>query len=52
MFVLACALKTLDLDELVDYTLAMIHTGTSLDFGAGRLPTSTASEGFPAIAPH
>jgi thymidine phosphorylase len=30
MFVLACALKTLDLDELVDYTRAMIATGTQL----------------------
>lgn len=33
MFVLACALKTLDADELADYTRAMIETGTTLNFG-------------------
>ncbi len=32
MFVLACALKRLDLAELVDYTRAMIETGEQLSF--------------------
>lgn len=33
MFVLACALRTLDLTELIAYTRAMISTGTHLDIG-------------------
>lgn len=33
MFVLACALRPLDLQEVVDFTGAMIDTGTRLDFG-------------------
>ena len=33
MFVLACALRTLDGDELVAYTRAMIATGVSLQLG-------------------
>src|SRR5579875_2965039 len=37
MFVLACALKRLDLNELVDYTRAMIDTGKRLDFGTGPI---------------
>jgi hypothetical protein len=37
MFVLACALKTLDLQELVDYTRAMIAAGAQLDFGPGPI---------------
>ncbi|HZO81627.1 MAG TPA: thymidine phosphorylase family protein [Candidatus Binataceae bacterium] len=32
MFVMACALRALDLDELVDYTRAMIATGSQLRF--------------------
>ena len=47
MFVLACALKTLDLDELVDYTLAMIHTGTSLSFGEGPIADKHSVGGIP-----
>jgi thymidine phosphorylase len=35
MFVLACALKRLDLAELVDYTHAMIETGEQLKVGPG-----------------
>jgi thymidine phosphorylase len=31
MFVLACALRTLDLNELVDYTRALIAAGTQLE---------------------
>ncbi len=34
MFVLACALKRLDLAELVDYTHAMIETGERLNFAS------------------
>jgi hypothetical protein len=33
MFVLACGLRTLDLEEVVAFTEAMIGTGTRLDFG-------------------
>ena len=33
MLVLACALRTLDRDELIAYTRAMISTGTSLQVG-------------------
>ena len=33
MFVLSCALKSLDADELADYTRAMVATGTTLNFG-------------------
>jgi len=47
MFVLACALKTLDLDELVDYTLSMIHTGTSLEFGPGPIADKHSVGGIP-----
>ena len=50
MFVLACALKTLDLDESVAYTQAMIAAGTQLDFGLGPSPTNTVSVGS-GIAP-
>src|SRR5690606_5335743 len=35
MFVLACALRRLDTEEIVDLTRAMIACGTSLDFGPG-----------------
>jgi len=35
MFVLACALKRLDLGELADYTHAMIETGEQLEFAPG-----------------
>ncbi len=37
MFVLACALRTLDINEIVDYTRAMIGTGAVLDFGPGPI---------------
>jgi thymidine phosphorylase len=47
MFVLACALKTLDLQELVDYTSAMIAAGTQLDFGPGAVADKHCIGGIP-----
>ncbi len=47
MFVLACALKTLDLGELVDYTRAMIETGKRLEFGAGPVADKHSIGGVP-----
>lgn len=47
MFVLACALKTLDLQELVDYTSAMIASGTQLDFGPGPVADKHCIGGIP-----
>jgi thymidine phosphorylase len=47
MFVLACSLKTLDINEVVDYTRAMIATGTTLDFGAGPIADKHSVGGVP-----
>jgi thymidine phosphorylase len=47
MFVLACALKTLDLQELVDYTRAMIAAGAHLDFGPGPVVDKHCVGGIP-----
>ncbi len=47
MFVLACALNTLDLSELVDYTRTMIATGTHLDFGLGPVADKHCIGGLP-----
>ena len=47
MFVLACALRKLDLDELVDFTRAMIETGEKLDFGAGPIADKHCIGGIP-----
>lgn len=47
MFVLACALKTLDLEELVDYTRAMIAAGAQLDFGNGPIADKHCVGGIP-----
>ncbi len=47
MFVLACALKTLDLQELVDYTRAMIAAGASLNFGPGPVVDKHCIGGIP-----
>lgn len=47
MFVLACALKTLDLQELVDYTSAMIASGVSLNFGPGPIADKHCIGGIP-----
>lgn len=47
MFVLACALKKLDLDELVDFTRAMIATGEQLDFGTEPVADKHCIGGIP-----
>jgi thymidine phosphorylase len=47
MFVLACALRTLDVQELVDFTRAMIAAGSRLDFGAGPIADKHSIGGVP-----
>jgi len=47
MFVLACALKTMDLDEIVAYTRAMIATGANLSFGSGPVADKHCIGGIP-----
>jgi thymidine phosphorylase len=47
MFVLACALRPLDLDEVTDLTQAMIETGSRLDFGAGPIADKHCIGGVP-----
>jgi thymidine phosphorylase len=47
MFVLACALKRLDLAELVDYTRAMIETGEQLSFGSAPVVDKHCIGGIP-----
>jgi thymidine phosphorylase len=47
MFVLACALRELSLDEVVAYTQAMIATGGSLDFGPGPVADKHSVGGVP-----
>ena len=47
MFVLACALRTLDIAEIVDYTRAMIATGAVLDFGPGPIADKHSIGGVP-----
>jgi thymidine phosphorylase len=47
MFVLACALQTLDERELIDLTRAMIATGASLDFGPGPVADKHCVGGVP-----
>lgn len=47
MFVLACALRTLTLDEIVAYTRAMIATGTQLEFGPGPIADKHCIGGVP-----
>jgi thymidine phosphorylase len=47
MFVLACALRSLDPNELADYTRAMIGTGTRLDFGRGPIADKHCIGGIP-----
>jgi hypothetical protein len=46
-FVLACALRTLDLGELVDYTRALIAAGTQLQFGPGPVADKHCIGGIP-----
>lgn len=47
MFVLACALRELDRDEIVAYTRAMIASGTELDFGPGPIADKHCIGGVP-----
>jgi thymidine phosphorylase len=47
MFVLACAMQTLDLDELVAYTEAMIAAGTQLHFGPEPIADKHCIGGIP-----
>jgi thymidine phosphorylase len=47
MFVMACAMRTLDLDELVDFTRAMVATGSQLHFGAGPIVDKHCIGGIP-----
>jgi len=47
MFVLACALKRLDLAELVDYTRAMVETGQQLSFGSETVVDKHCIGGIP-----
>ena len=46
-FVLACALRTLDLNELVDYTRSLIAAGTQLQFGPGPVADKHCIGGIP-----
>jgi len=47
MFVLACALRSLDRDEIVGLTRAMIDTGEQLDFGPGPVAGKHCIGGVP-----
>lgn len=47
MFVLACALKRLDLPELIEYTRAMIDVGEQLNFGPGPVADKHCIGGIP-----
>ena len=47
MFVLACGLRTLDFEEVVAFTEAMIGTGTRLEFGAGPIADKHCIGGIP-----
>jgi thymidine phosphorylase len=47
MFVLACALRTLDVAETADLTRAMIATGAQLDFGPGPIADKHCIGGVP-----
>ncbi len=47
MFVLGCALREMDTDELADYTRAMIGTGALLDFGPAPIADKHSIGGIP-----
>jgi thymidine phosphorylase len=47
MFVLACALRRLDVNELVDLTRAMVDCGSQLDFGPGPVADKHCIGGVP-----
>src|SRR5512146_2372382 len=47
MFVMACAMRTLDVDELADFTRAMVATGSQLSFGSGPITDKHCIGGIP-----
>ncbi|MBU6283403.1 thymidine phosphorylase, partial [bacterium] len=47
MFVLSCSMRPLDLEEVVDFTRAMIAAGNRLDFGAGPIADKHCVGGVP-----
>jgi thymidine phosphorylase len=47
MFVMACAMRTLDVDELADFTRAMVATGSKLSFGTGPIVDKHCIGGIP-----
>ncbi len=47
MFVLGCALRPLDVDEVVDFTRAMIAAGSQLEFGPGPIADKHCIGGVP-----
>lgn len=47
MFILACALKTISEQELVDFTRAMINVGQRLQFGPGPIADKHCIGGVP-----
>jgi thymidine phosphorylase len=47
MFVLACALRRLDAEELVDFTRSMVACGTQLDLGPGPVADKHCIGGIP-----
>lgn len=47
MFVLACVVRALDAREMVDYTRAMIASGTTLSFGPGPVADKHCIGGVP-----
>lgn len=47
MFVLSCGVQTLDQEEIIDFTRAMIETGRRLDFGPGPIADKHCIGGVP-----
>ena len=47
MFVMACAMRTLDLDELANFTRAMVATGSRLQFGPAPIVDKHCIGGIP-----
>lgn len=47
MFVLSCAMRPLDLEEVIDFTRAMVACGNRLDFGAGPIADKHCVGGVP-----
>lgn len=47
MFVIACGVQTLDQEEIIDFTRAMIDAGRRLDFGPGPIADKHCIGGVP-----